>query len=127
MARIKILIVDDDVDTRLMMSTYLNEDGKYEIITAKNGKDAIQIVLSDDPPDLIIMDFIMPNLNGLETAKVIHKNPKSANLPIILTTGFKHEYIDTEIKKGKNISFLKKPIKYNDLETKINELININS
>src|SRR3989344_3392508 len=80
----KILIVDDEVDIREMMDGYLRKK-EYLIATASNGLEALQVV-KDAPPDLIITDIIMPEMDGYQFYKELKKDTKSAEIPILVLT-----------------------------------------
>jgi two-component system response regulator (stage 0 sporulation protein F) len=82
----KILIVEDDASQRLLYSEELKEEG-YEPITAKNGKEAMQI-LKKIKPDLIVLDIIMPVMDGMEALGRIIGRHK--DIPIILYSSYPH-------------------------------------
>ena len=80
----KLLIVDDEADTLRLVSLMLERQG-YEILTAKAGKTALEKVESDKP-DLILLDVMMPNMDGFEVAKALRSDPETENIPIIMFT-----------------------------------------
>jgi len=84
--RAKILIVEDDESQRFLYSEELKEES-YEPITAKNGKEAIRM-LKDLKPDLIILDIVMPVMDGMETLGRIIGQYK--DLPVILFSSYPH-------------------------------------
>jgi DNA-binding response OmpR family regulator len=82
----KILIVEDDASQRLLYSEELTEEG-YEPITAKNGKEAMQ-VLKKIRPDLIVLDIIMPVMDGMEAlGRIIGKYK---DVPVVLYSSYPH-------------------------------------
>jgi len=81
----KILVVDDDVRNIYAMTTAL-ERFKLEIITAENGKQAIELLKKTPDMNIIIMDIMMPEMDGYETIREIRKNSKFKDLPIIALT-----------------------------------------
>lgn len=80
----KILIVDDDPILIEMYQERLAYEG-HEVAMAPNGEAALDLVQSF-LPDLILLDIIMPRMNGLETANFLQADPKTANIPIIFFT-----------------------------------------
>lgn len=79
-----VLLVDDMTTNLLLLNDLLKED--YEIKVAKNGKKAIEIALSDTQIDLILLDIMMPDLDGYEVCKILKNSEQSKNIPIIFVT-----------------------------------------
>ena len=80
-----ILVVDDMSQIRNILSFNLRKDG-YEIRAAANGKDALKYALGDEPPDLIILDIMMPGMDGYEVIKKIRASDTAKDIPIIFLT-----------------------------------------
>ena len=80
----KILIVDDDIDTLQLVGTMLEKQG-FQIIAASNGEQAIEKAQAETP-DLLILDVMMPGMNGYEVTKQLRSMPETAFIPIILFT-----------------------------------------
>jgi len=80
----KVLIVDDS-DTYLHSLSKLVEDEGHETITASGGEEGVKAAI-DHVPDLILMDIVMPDLNGFQATRKISKNPATANVPVIFVT-----------------------------------------
>jgi DNA-binding response OmpR family regulator len=78
----KILIVDDEKDIVELIEYNLKKDG-FATIKAYDGEAAIGLVRSGKP-DLMILDLMLPKMNGLDVCKAIRRNPETANLPIIM-------------------------------------------
>ena len=107
MAKKKILIVDDEKDILLMLEKRLTAEG-YSVLTADNGKDAITIAKSKSP-DLIILDVLMPGMDGGEVAERLKDNSRTQNIPVIFLTALftrKEEYEKKHI-VADNITFAK--------------------
>lgn len=79
-----VLVVDDTPDNLSLMSGLLKD--KYRVKVANNGEKAIQIVMGDSPPDLILLDIMMPGLSGYDVCKVLKDDPKVRDIPIIFLT-----------------------------------------
>lgn len=82
---IKILIADDDPDIRDVLKITLTEEN-YEVIEARNGEEALEIIRSK-PLDLVLLDYKMPKMDGLQVCDLIKRDLLLAHLPIIMVTG----------------------------------------
>jgi len=81
----KVLIVDDDVRNIFALSTVLEEHDMV-IVSADNGRDAIKFLQEESDIDIVLMDIMMPEMDGMETMREIRKIPKLKNLPIVAVT-----------------------------------------
>ena len=81
-ARRRILVVDDDPRLLHIVSLYLGIEG-YEVIQASNGEDGLKAV-NETPPDLVIMDIMMPGMDGVEACRRIRENPATATIPVLM-------------------------------------------
>lgn len=119
---IKVLAVDDDMINLKLLKSMLKKLGNVtEVIESGNGSDAIGILKSRDDIDLILLDIIMPVMNGIEMLKVVRADENLKQLPIIVLT-------TDETKKGEALEFgangfLMKPIRADELKTKIESLV----
>jgi twitching motility two-component system response regulator PilH len=84
MAIKKILLVDDSKTELHHLSELLRRKG-YEVRTAENGEEAMRR-LADDKPDLILMDVVMPGQNGFQLTRAITRDPRFADVPVIMCT-----------------------------------------
>ena len=82
MTRGRILIVDDDPRLLHIVAMYLSIEG-YEVATAENGEDGLAKVEAR-PPDLVILDIMMPGMDGIETCRRIRAHAPSARVPILM-------------------------------------------
>lgn len=87
----KILVVDDEKDLVDLISYNLEKDG-FEVLRALDGERALEF-LQSDVPDLVILDLMLPGIQGMEACKIIRNNPRTASLPIIMVTA-KGEEVD---------------------------------
>ncbi len=113
----KILIVDDDIDSAIIQQSISQKLGYYTQI-AINGIDAIKFI-KQDPPDLILLDIFMPQMDGLETASLIKSKYK---IPIVVVTAGGNDTIK-KIKELGVIFYVQKPIVPNRLQKEINRCI----
>jgi twitching motility two-component system response regulator PilH len=89
MAIRKILIVDDSPTERHVLNDLLTKSG-YEVVASDNGEDAI-LKAKSLKPDLILMDVVMPGLNGFQATRAISRDPETRAIPIILCTSKSQE------------------------------------
>ncbi len=103
-----ILVVDDTPDNLILMSSLLK--GDYKVKIANGGEKALRIAASDSPPDLILLDIMMPDMDGYEVCQRLKHEPKTMNIPVIFLTA-KNEMEDE--KKGLElgaVDYITKPI-----------------
>ena len=79
-----VLIIDDEVDLRNLLEYNLRKEG-YKVMTAQDGRTGIDQTLRERP-DLIVLDIMMPIIDGLEVCKTLRNNSKTANIPILMLT-----------------------------------------
>ena len=89
--RATILVVDDTPDNLTLMSNLLKD--LYKVKIANNGDKALKIAASDTPPDLILLDIMMPGMDGYEVCERLKHNPQTTNIPVIFLTA-KSETMD---------------------------------
>lgn len=120
----KILIVDDDPKIQKLLTRVLCTDG-YQIEVAVDGFDAgIKVV--QFKPDLIILDLVMPLMDGFEVCRRLKKDSNSSNIKILILTGYDNkENMDLIMEAGAD-AFLSKPVGKNVLLQHIEELLNNN-
>lgn len=119
----ELILIADDSDIVLAFTTMCVEIMGYDVIQAVNGKEAIDKTFAQ-MPDLIIMDWKMPVMDGLEATKILKANPKTRNIPIIMITGTNEtaEYMSKAMAAGVN-EFLRKPFDKIELEARIKSQI----
>lgn len=112
----KILLVDDSSTTLMMEEMILKQRTNYECVTSKDGLDAISRAIVEKP-DLILMDVVMPRMNGFEACKRMRMEKSLSNTPIILvTTRGEEEYVEAGFQSGCN-DYITKPINSFELVT----------
>jgi len=83
----KILVVEDGADLRAVVVAMLTQVCGYETIEAANGREAVAKSVSEKP-DLILMDVNLPDISGIDAARAMKSNPRTAHIPIIAQTGW---------------------------------------
>ena len=117
----KILLIDDEKDILEFLSYNLKKAG-YKIDQAKNGDQGLK-KLKTFKPDLIIVDVMMPILDGIEFCSIVRSNPQHENIIIVFLTARSEDYTQIVALESGADDFISKPIKPKLLITKINSLI----
>ena len=121
MSRKKILLVDDSA-TILMMERTILMKGPYEIVTASDGEQGVAKALAEKP-DLILMDVIMPRMNGFEACRRIREEDATKSTPIIMvTTRGEEANVEAAFQAGCS-DYVTKPINALELMTKLKSLL----
>jgi DNA-binding response OmpR family regulator len=113
----KILAVDDENDVLLIIKTALFSEG-YDVITAANGYDALAMA-EDHKPDLIVLDMMMPEMNGFEVLRSLRESETTATIPVIMLTGVSDKSrIQQALDAGIDY-YIVKPFEFHDLIAKV--------
>ncbi len=116
----KILIVEDNPELSKVLELLLK--CPYETITAKNGEEAVDMAFTE-APDLIIMDLIMPDMNGFEAGRLIRQVPKTRSIPILAITAGLSNRIEEECSRIGFDDYMPKPFTYKQLIPRIRKLL----
>ena len=117
----KILIVEDHPDMRELLCVIL-ESLDYIPIIASHGKECLEKAITEKP-QLILMDMMMPGMNGWEAAKTLRATPETKKIPILATTAlFRPHELKTCLEAGCN-DYIVKPFSVQNLRGKIRELL----
>jgi two-component system alkaline phosphatase synthesis response regulator PhoP len=118
---IKILLVDDEQDILEIVGYNLTQEG-YQIVTASNGKEAIQVA-KKELPQLIIMDVMMPEMDGMEACENIRRLPELSNVIITFLTARNEDYSQVAGFEAGADDYIAKPIKPKLLVSKVKALL----
>lgn len=120
----KILLVDDDQGIRITVKDRLEEiNPDYNVVNAENGKECIKKLKTESLPDLILLDIMMPDINGWDVAAEIRKNNKWNKIPIIFLTAKS----DSHSKNYAGIvctDYITKPFDIYELKKRIDDSLN---
>ena len=120
---IRILFVDDEKDTLRYVQFMLQRRG-YEVETAAGGREALEKA-KQNPPDLFLVDVLMPDLNGYHVTEAVRKDPKLKHLPVILfSAATRNEYKTYGFEVGAD-DYLTKPILNDALDGRIKAAIQL--
>ncbi len=117
----RILVADDSTAHINMVSEILKKH-QHDIIVANDGLQACQLAASEQP-DLIIMDVVMPNLNGFQATRKITHNPETSNIPVIMLTAKEQEADKVWALRQGARGYVAKPPDEKELMELINSLI----
>ena len=118
-----VLVVDDNQQNLELLQAYL-EDMDCQAVPARDGLEALEII-AKEPPDLILLDVMMPKMSGFEVCKRIKNDPKTTDIPVIMVTAL-NEFGDIEraIDSGTD-DFLSKPVNKLELLTRIKTMLKL--
>lgn len=120
----KILIVDDDLELVELMSAVLDRDGRFEIRTVNNGFDAGMMV-KDYHPDLIVLDVMLPDINGKEVCQRVRSDKRMDDIRIICISGMVEEDKIGELRGAGADDFMHKPFEVDRLLDRICHLLDM--
>ena len=118
----KILIIDDEPNIVYWITYALQADG-YEVETAETGREGLNNILAA-PPDLVILDVMLPDLSGMEVCEQIRANPATINLPIIMLSG--RTQVPDKVKglKAGADEYITKPVETEEMLARVEALLN---
>jgi DNA-binding response OmpR family regulator len=120
----KVLVVDDDAEIVELISDILTRDGRFDIRTASSGYEA-GMATQQFRPDLILLDYMLPDVNGNVVCQTIRSNPEFENTRIIIVSGvIKQEEIDQLLRSGAE-NFIRKPFTIAELTEKVDAALQL--
>ena len=118
----KILFVEDEDALQQTFGDFLKQEG-YEVVGALDGEAGVKLAKSEKP-DLILLDLILPKLNGFEVLEELKKNPETKDIPVIILTHLEEiEYIQRAIEAGAKGYLVKSNYSLTDLLEKIKKTL----
>jgi CheY-like chemotaxis protein len=116
----RILVVDDLADNSFLLQTVLEGEG-YQVEVVDNGHAALDKIAAD-PPDLVLLDVMMPGMSGFEVTRRVRQNPDLPFIPILLITGYTEPTPADGFDVGAD-GFIRKPIDFDDLLQRIQAIL----
>ena len=118
-----ILAVDDIPVNQLLIKSQLRFS-RYDVITASGGREALELIV-EHHPDAVLLDIMMPEMDGLEVLEAIRSNPETEKLPVIMLTSLSEmEYHNSAAAKGAN-GYLTKPLVSSQLIAALDNILQI--
>jgi len=117
----KVLVVDDDQEMRDLLSSLLEGDG-YEVILGSNGEEAIELA-EEENPQVILLDFEMPGIKGIEACKRLKSGEQTASIPIIMITAYTDKK-PAAIEAGAD-DFVNKPFDPMELSVRVKSILRV--
>ena len=117
----KILVVDDEPGIVMLLSKFLKHHG-YDVITASDGLECIAKA-EDELPALVLLDNVMPNMDGLTALARLRTSGKTENIPVIMVTALSDEQNIAGAQKGGAVEYIVKPFDYTVLLCKIKQTL----
>lgn len=118
----KLLLVDDDDDLRMMFQ-YIFEAQMFDVVQARDGKGALEAVYSN-PPDVIVLDVMMPGMNGHDVVERLKGDRRTRNIPVLMLTAASTEDLELEFMKKGADDFVSKSSRSELIIARINRLLN---
>jgi two-component system, OmpR family, response regulator len=122
--RRKVLVVDDDAEIVELFVDVLNRDGRFDVRTASSGYDA-GVLTQEFNPDLMILDYMLPDINGNVVCQTVRNNPKFEHMKIIIVSGVVNQEEIDELKRAGANDFVKKPFNIEKLIERMAELLQL--
>ena len=119
----RVLIVDDELPNRRLLIAMLKQEG-YEILEAENGRLAIDVI-QREPVDVILLDVMMPVLDGIETCRVVRQELNKPLLPIVMITALADQTSRTRAKAAGVDDFITKPVYKDELLARVRTLLHV--
>lgn len=119
----KVLIIDDSPTVRRLAELVLTQAG-YNVLTASDGDEGLEIAKKEHP-SIILVDFIMPKMNGYKLCKIIRSDPELKDIPLILITAKGEDVAQTFDEKFGILHYFQKPFEPDELVSKIDEVLGL--
>ncbi len=117
-----LLLVDDDAEILAIVGMVLERNG-YKVVTARDGEECLDKV-QQQKFDIILLDYLMPNMDGQETLEKLKRSPKFRNIPVIILTGFEDKEKMANAQRCGAADYIVKPCDYDVLLAKIADGLN---
>jgi DNA-binding response OmpR family regulator len=116
-----ILVVEDEVTTLKLVKMVLKREG-YRVATATNGPEALRIA-DDVIPDLVLLDIVLPGMDGFQVCQYLRRNPRTSTVPVIMFSGLDRPADQRHASEVGGDDYLTKPVKMVELLEKIRAIL----
>jgi CheY-like chemotaxis protein len=121
----KILVVDDEALVRNMICDALAAAG-HPVLAASSGEEALHVVHAERPA-CILLDIMMPDLDGYDTCAALKSDPKTASIPVLLVSATTNPQVMDQAKKAGAVAVLRKPVRIDELQRTISQLLRVSA
>lgn len=119
--KIRVLVVDDDPEIVDILVEYLRQDGRFDVRTAQTGYDA-GVLTQQFRPDAVILDYMLPDINGNVVCRTIRENPDLADIKILIISGVVNQADVNRLMEAGADDFIKKPF---NIENVVERLVSL--
>jgi excisionase family DNA binding protein len=121
-SKIRVLVVDDDPEIVELFIDVLKHDGRFEVASAQTGYDA-GVLTQQFNPDVVILDYMLPDINGNVVCKTIRENPELQHIKILIISGMVNPAEVEKLKQAGADDFIKKPFNIEQVVQRLLELV----
>jgi CheY-like chemotaxis protein len=118
----RVLVADDDPEICTLIKTILGK-GPYEITLCNDAESALVHIQREEPYDILISDFMLPGISGIELITQVRQNAATARMPIVMISGHSNYAMDARAKSAGANAFLNKPFTLSQLRTIVHQLL----
>jgi DNA-binding response OmpR family regulator len=120
---VNLLVVDDSPDVTMTIKSILEEEGEgYTVTIAESGEECLELLNNDFIPDAILLDIMMPGIDGMETFEKIREKDKFSSIPVIFLTAKTDQFTESQ---GRFLGddFIQKPFEIDDVKIRVERAI----
>ena len=121
MGKKKILLADDEEDIKTVIKLYLESKG-YDVVTSYDGLDTLDKVKAEKP-DLILLDIMMPVINGFEVCKQLKADENTSDIPIVMLSAASHAYSVEQAIEAGAVDYIMKPFEPPRIEAILKKIL----
>jgi excisionase family DNA binding protein len=121
----RVLIVDDEVEmTRVLARAFARHSAEFKAEVCHDGVEAL-IRIGEEPPDLVLLDIVLPKMDGLQVCRVLKSKPQTRSIKIVVITGKKLPFSEKKLEDAKIDAFFRKPLDLSELLGRCAELLKL--
>jgi CheY-like chemotaxis protein len=118
----RVLVADDDPEICTLIKTILSK-GPYDVTLCNDAESALVHIQRDEPYDILISDFMLPGISGIELITQVRQSAATSRMPIVMISGHNNYAMDARAKAAGANAFLNKPFTLSQLRTTVHQLL----